>query len=213
MADDDNFDIDIYGDDAQEFQQEPAEQIGGDIPQADGAIDSISAETDYGQPSNEPKTEPKVEEEDDVDFTGTDNVDAEARPVTASEQPQEPQQQINSTSGTSGPQLSVPKRAPRQQGVKREQGAEDTRETDAGATAALRLGELQWWITEDDIRGWANQCEVENELKEVTFNEHKVNGKSKGSVAVQDIHSQSGVLTLSTGKRSSTCNPPKQPRR
>lgn len=55
-------------------------------------------------------------------------------------------------------------------------------EVDAGATLALRLGELEWWTTEEDIRGWANAAGVESDLVEVIFNEHKVNGKSKGWV-------------------------------
>ena len=53
---------------------------------------------------------------------------------------------------------------------------------DANATAALRLSDLQWWETEDDLRGWANECSVEDQIKEITFNEHKANGKSKGFV-------------------------------
>ena len=55
-------------------------------------------------------------------------------------------------------------------------------EVDAGATLALRLGELEWWTTEEDIRGWANAAGVEADLVEVTFIEHKINGKIKGLV-------------------------------
>ena len=44
------------------------------------------------------------------------------------------------------------------------------------------ISDLHWWTTEDDIRGWANEAGAEEELKELTFSEHKVNGKSKGSV-------------------------------
>lgn len=66
-----------------------------------------------------------------------------------------------------------------QQGVKRKESF-DERPTDAGATTALMISDLHWWSTEDDIRGWANQAGCESELKDVTFSEHKVNGKSKG---------------------------------
>ena len=66
-----------------------------------------------------------------------------------------------------------------QQGVKRKE-SEDERPIEAGATTALMISDLHWWSTEDDIRGWANQAGCEHDLKDVTFSEHKVNGKSKG---------------------------------
>lgn len=64
-------------------------------------------------------------------------------------------------------------------GVKRK-GSPNDRSIESGATTALMVSDLHWWITEDDIRGWVNQAEAEDDLKEVTFSEHKVNGKSKG---------------------------------
>jgi hypothetical protein len=66
-----------------------------------------------------------------------------------------------------------------QQGVKRKESSDD-RPTDPGATLAVMISDLHWWTTEDDVRGWANQADCEGELKDVTFSEHKVNGKSKG---------------------------------
>ncbi len=66
-----------------------------------------------------------------------------------------------------------------QQGVKRKEGSDD-RPVDPGATSALMVSDLNWWNTDDDIRGWVRQVGCENELKEITFSEHKINGKSKG---------------------------------
>ena len=66
-----------------------------------------------------------------------------------------------------------------QQGVKRKEGS-DERLVDPGATTALLISELNWWTTDDDIRGWAVQASCEDELRDITFSEHKVNGKSKG---------------------------------
>lgn len=68
-----------------------------------------------------------------------------------------------------------------QQGVKRKEGSDD-RPIDPGATSALLLSELQWWTTDDDIRNWIRRASCEDELKDITFSEHKVNGKSKGYV-------------------------------
>ncbi len=66
-----------------------------------------------------------------------------------------------------------------QQGVKRKEGPDD-RPIDPGATNCLLLSELSWWTTDDDIRSWVRQASCEDELKDITFSEHKVNGKSKG---------------------------------
>lgn len=67
-----------------------------------------------------------------------------------------------------------------QQGVKRKQEEADDRPIDPGATNALLVSEMQWWVTEDEIRGWIGSAACEEELKDITFSEHKVNGKSKG---------------------------------
>lgn len=65
------------------------------------------------------------------------------------------------------------------QGVKRKQ-EDDERPIDQNATNAVLLSDMQWWDNEDQIREWMQAAECEDELKDITFSEHKVNGKSKG---------------------------------
>jgi RNA recognition motif-containing protein len=47
------------------------------------------------------------------------------------------------------------------------------------------ISELNWWTTDDDIRGWLAQADTEPDVKELTFSEHKVNGKSKGQAYIE----------------------------
>ncbi|CAI6014346.1 unnamed protein product [Clonostachys chloroleuca] len=62
---------------------------------------------------------------------------------------------------------------------------EDDLPIDPGATTALMVSELNWWTTDDDIRGWLKQGGCEDGVKDLTFSEHKVNGKSKGQIFIE----------------------------
>jgi hypothetical protein len=169
MADDDNFDIDIYGDDSYQdpnAQQDPTDIL-TDAPapnvDANGGAHSGSTTNNQNNGDQTMKTEPSAD---------STNGDAQHDQST---------QQIASTGGSTG-NHEVHKQAPQKQGTKRKQAEGDDRPTDPGATAALMINDVNWWVSEEDIRGWANQSGCEDELNEVTFNEHKVNGKSKGYV-------------------------------
>ncbi|KAL7963095.1 hypothetical protein V8C34DRAFT_81004 [Trichoderma compactum] len=77
--------------------------------------------------------------------------------------------------------------APHHHGVKRKSEEQDhnDRPVDSGATAAIMISELSWWMTDDDIRGWLRKAGCERDVKELTFSEHKVNGKSKGQAYIE----------------------------
>lgn len=168
MADDDNFDIDIYGDDS--YQDSTA--------QHDAAVTDANAPNADANAANANDAQENAATEME-DQTANHKGPGEATNGNAHHD--QSTQQIASTGGASG--LDVHKQAPQQQGTKRKQGEDDDRPTDPGATAALMINDVNWWISEEDIRGWANQSGCEDELIEVTFNEHKVNGKSKGLVS------------------------------
>lgn len=161
-SEEDNFDIDIYGDGGEDYGQ-------------DGARDEVKAENTSEQPvqsteavSTEPTNIAQTMQIENIHIkhenghTGSDMA-----------------QKITSTDQSAPDSLQLPKQAPQTQGLKRKDGADD-RPVDAGATSALFVSELNWWINDDDVRGWANQSQCEDELEEITFSEHKVNGKSKG---------------------------------
>ena len=169
---DDEFDIDIYGDTNGE-----QDQVGSFIKDDEGdvKIDGLESAIADSEGANGAETNgihPADEKDDDyVDIKIGNEPDK-----------MNGQQQIKSTDDSGRDALNIPKQAPQQQGVKRKEGSDD-RPIDPGATTALMISELHWWNTDDDVRGWVNQAMVEDELKEITFSEHKVNGKSKGFVA------------------------------
>lgn len=163
MADDDNFDIDIYGDDS--YQDTNVQDSTITDSNAPGANTNTNDSTQSGNQKSE----------------GGDlavKPDASGNATNGDSHHDAGVQQISSTGGAAG--QAVHKQAPQQQGTKRKQGEDDDRPMDPGATAALMINDVNWWVSEEDIRGWANQSGCEDELNEVTFNEHKVNGKSKG---------------------------------
>ncbi|QKX63896.1 uncharacterized protein TRUGW13939_11068 [Talaromyces rugulosus] len=151
MAEDDNFDLDIYGDGGYNGQEEP--ELILDAPETNGH--------EGGQ--------------------GNDNAQA------ANGQAATPQQDSTSHNQPTQ-QQTQPQQQQQQQGLKRKDmnssGSGD-RPVDPDATTALFVSELFWWTTDDEIRSWVQEAGAENDLKDVTFSEHKVNGKSKSQAFVE----------------------------
>jgi hypothetical protein len=158
---DDEFDIDIYGDTGAE--QDTSFKKDDDV---DVNLENPENTT---QDSNGAKDEnhDDIKPYDDTNMS-TEDPDANGHPNTL-----EPV----AVDGAADPPMQLPVK----QGVKRKEGSDD-RPIDPGATNALFISDLHWWNTDDDIRGWVSQAQCEDELKDITFSEHKVNGKSKGWV-------------------------------
>lgn len=52
-------------------------------------------------------------------------------------------------------------------------------------TTAIVIQTLEWWVNEEDVRGYAVHVNKEKDIQFVVFDEHKVNGKSKGIVYLE----------------------------
>lgn len=166
-AEEDNFDIDIYGDGGEDYQQDSASPI-----QAESHSKPVPPGTEGTYPGSRNSDTPQLNA---GGFDGQQDSDSANPHVHHSVVAQK----IASTDDSIHDPLHLPKQAPQTQGLKRQEGEQD-QYSDPAATTALFITDLHWWVTDDDVRGWANQNQCEDELEDVTFSEHKVNGKSKG---------------------------------
>lgn len=165
MAEDDNFDIDIYGDETGQDEYSGEQAADGQYQQ-----DTYDGANAGGKPASG-AVEGNTYDSNQYDDT---NGHGEAAAVDHAED-----MKVESTEDTRSSTVQASDSTPAPPSRKRK-GSMDERPVDQNATNAILLNELHWWITEDEVRGWCNRSGAEEELKDLTFNEHKVNGKSKG---------------------------------
>lgn len=164
-TEDDNFDIDIYGDGSGYNNNE----------QGDQNQDDTELVLDAPEPA------PSAPSSNTNQTNNTNNVNHSNHSNNA---PTEPNRPIESAPASNGDHTMTNQQTPAQDGPAPPHGVKrkdyDDRPSDPDATSALLISDLFWWETDDDIRGWIASAGSEEELKDVTFSEHKVNGKSKG---------------------------------
>lgn len=169
-TEDDNFDIDIYGDGGGFNGNDP-----GDSKHAGDDLD-----IDIGEP--EAQAKPTANNAQQSSSTTTpQNPPSHPTPSSHESRATHPSQTAPPTNGDhsmSHDQRPTPEGSSAPHGVKRKDYEDGP--SDPDATSALMISDLFWWTTDDDIRGWVNKASAEHDLKDLTFSEHKVNGKSKG---------------------------------
>lgn len=172
-TEDDNFDIDIYGD-------------GGGFntnDQGDSKREGDDLDLDISEPVAQGTTNDTSTHQTSSSSKSQTDTSPLAHPSSSSSHPTQSSKSTNGERKMSQ-QLTTDENATAMEqpstlaphGVKRK----EPEDSDPDATTALVISELYWWTTDDDIRGWVNKANAESDLKEVTFSEHKVNGKSKG---------------------------------
>ncbi|KAI9653965.1 MAG: hypothetical protein M1829_001114, partial [Trizodia sp. TS-e1964] len=190
MAEED-IDLDIYGDSNDDYQHNLPEKTESSSDRVKDEIGKVESDASIKM---ELQPQPELETYEDTKMEMGHETDG--------------QEKISTTDDSSQAQPDIPKQPPQKQGIKRKEGHDD-RIVEPGATSALFISDLHWWTTDDDIRGWVNQCECEDELKDVTFSEHKVNGKSKGQAFLEFTSPQAAtavkakVESFGTGATSS----------
>ncbi|KAK9457840.1 hypothetical protein V1511DRAFT_507936 [Dipodascopsis uninucleata] len=152
MADEYNYEIDVYGDESMENNQNNASQGDEDVEIQTSYDDIVNSNNQNGGQSGPNSGNNKS--------SGNNN---------------------NNQVSNEKWQVLIPKSQP------------DNRPIDQNATNALTISDLDWWTTEEEVRGWACDAQCEYELKEVTFNEHKANGKSRGVVYMEFLSEQAAT--------------------
>ncbi|KAF2163103.1 hypothetical protein M409DRAFT_68727 [Zasmidium cellare ATCC 36951] len=169
-GEDDTFDIDIYGDDGQEpsgTQQEYAPEDRLEFDDDDFGYDGANDAQGSAQHN--------------------DNSNGQNGP---SDQAQQDQEKNDSAAGASqGTKRKAEEQDYGDEEYRSRQPSASTlshqQPTDPSATAALKIHDLHWWTTEEDLRAFCATASVEDQLRDVMFGEHKINGKSRGEAYLE----------------------------
>ncbi|CAK1359712.1 unnamed protein product [Cercospora beticola] len=161
-GEDDTFDLDIYGDESQAQEQAQNEQQHQEEENPEDRIDF----GDDSYPSYEEQQHITHQEQQDAPSAQTGQ--KRKAPDDGHDEHQQSGPPANGTS-SARPASSTPA----------------TTSVEPNATQALKLSELHWWTTEEDLRAFCAQAEVETQLRDIAFGEHKINGKSRGEAYLE----------------------------
>ncbi|KAK0253719.1 hypothetical protein B0A54_17113 [Friedmanniomyces endolithicus] len=167
-ADDDTFEIDIYGDEDQpEADPEPYPAHPEKIAADDSTNNHVNGD-DVHTNGHETATSPP----------NTSN----PPPMNGTTEPPPPQPSLKRKASDDTSSINNPQASPHP--------TSSTHPLDPSALPALKLSDLHWWTTEEDIRGICARALAEPQLQDLSFNEHKVNGKSKGEAYLEFASTQ-----------------------
>jgi hypothetical protein len=178
-TEDDTFDIDIYGDEPSEAQ--PTEAQGANDEEYELDFSTTNEETFNADES----TAQAVAGDEEVEEMRTTTEAKHAESKDAPQPQQGTKRKAPDDGYADGREANYDPDNPAVDGFAVSLDARHTPAKDPYAMPALRLTELQWWTTEEDLRSFCAKAGVEDQLKELSFGEHKINGKSRGEAYLE----------------------------
>jgi hypothetical protein len=192
-GEDDNFDIDIYGDEEEQQQPQQQQAEGDDF---DYNYEDTQEQTGHAEQNGQSNGHPLANGGD-----GTNDQHASHQPASNT-----PQQSLKRKAPDDESEDQSQQRPASQTPV-----AADGRPVDPGALPSLKLSELHWWTTEEDVRAFCAAANTEHELKELAFGEHKINGKSRGEAYLEFTSPAAATATKREVERANAESAAKEP--
>lgn len=175
-VEDDTFDIDLYGDDDDVQPEAQPAQNNDDTAATEEVLDGAN-----DQVNNTTASSTSTLAHGEIGTTESSQTVQESQPLDVATP-------TAATPAQQGTKRKAEDDGDRQPSTTQDPDGdyqEDTRPIDPAATPALKLAELHWWTTEEDVRGICARAAAEEELVDISFGEHKINGKSKGEAYLE----------------------------